>query len=204
MFATWKESYDKPRQHIEKQGHHFADKGPYSQSYDFSSGHVQMWELDHQEGWAPRNCCFWTVMLEKTLESPLDCKEIKLVNPKGNQPWILIGRTDAEAPTFGYLMRRADSLEKTPMLGKIQGKRRRRQQRMRWLDNITDSTDLSLTTLCEIVEDRGSWHAVVHGVAKSWTWLSDWTTTVEGVWSVGFSDKLFYCVFFHLFLLVGG
>ena len=81
------ESYDKPRQHIKKQKHHFADKGPYSQSYGSSSNHVQMWELEHKEGWVPKNWCFQTVVLEKTLESPLDCKESKPINPKGNQPW---------------------------------------------------------------------------------------------------------------------
>ena len=86
-----------PRQHIKKQRYYFANKGPSSQSYDFSSGHVWMWELDHKEGWALKNWCFWTVMLEKTLESPLDWKEIKLVKPKGHQPWIFIGRTDDEA-----------------------------------------------------------------------------------------------------------
>ena len=93
----WKESYDKPGQHIEKQRHHFADKGPCSQNYDFSSSHVQMWELDHKEGTVPKNWCFWMVMLEKTLESLLGCQEIKPVNPKGNQPWIFFGRTVAEA-----------------------------------------------------------------------------------------------------------
>ena len=98
MFASWKKSYDKPRQHIKKQRHHFANKGLYSQSYGFPSSHAWMWELAHKEGWAPKNWCFQTMMLEKTPESPLDCKEIKPVNPKRNQPWILIGRTDAEAP----------------------------------------------------------------------------------------------------------
>ena len=97
MLTPWKNSYDKPRQCIEKWRHHFVDKGPYSQNYSFSSSHVWMWELDHKEGWVPKNWCFWTVEMEKTLESPLDSKEIKLVNPKGNQPWIFIGRTDAEA-----------------------------------------------------------------------------------------------------------
>ena len=97
MFVPWKESYNKSRQHIKKQRHHFANKGLSSQSYGFSSSHVWMWELDHKEGWALKNWCFWTVVLEKTLESPLDSK-IKPVNPKGNQPWIFIGRTDAEAP----------------------------------------------------------------------------------------------------------
>ena len=93
------ESYDQPRQHIKKQGHYFADKGPSSQGYGFSSSHVWMWELDHKESWAPKNWCFWTVELEKTLESCLDSKEIKPVHPKGTQSWILIGRTDAKAET---------------------------------------------------------------------------------------------------------
>ena len=98
MFPPWKKSYDKSRQHIKKQRHHFADKDPYSQSYGFSSSHVWMWESDYKESWAPKSRCFWTVVLEKTLESPLDCKEIKLVNLKGNQSWISIRRTDDEAP----------------------------------------------------------------------------------------------------------
>ena len=96
MLAPWKKTYDKPRQHIKKQRHHFADKDPYCQSYVFSSGHVQMWDLDHRKGWVPKNWCFQIVVLEKTLESPLDSK-IKSVNSKGNQPWIFIGRTDAES-----------------------------------------------------------------------------------------------------------
>ena len=97
MLAPWKESDDKPRYHIKKQWHYFANKGLYSKSYCFSSSHVQMGELDYKEGWVPKNSCFWTVVLEKTLESSLESKEIKPVNPKGNQPWIFIGRTDAEA-----------------------------------------------------------------------------------------------------------
>ena len=97
MLSLWKESYDKPKQHIRKQRHHFANKSPYSQSYSFSSNHVWIWELDHKEGWALKNRCFRIVVLEKTLESPLNCKEIKLVNSKGNQPWIFIRRTDAKA-----------------------------------------------------------------------------------------------------------
>ena len=94
---SWEESYDQPRQHIKKQRHYFANKSPSSQDYGFSSGHVWMWELDYKESWAPKNWCFWTVVLEKTLESPLDCKEIQPVHPKGNQSWIFIVRTDAEA-----------------------------------------------------------------------------------------------------------
>ena len=95
--APWRKRYDKPRQHIKKQRHHFTDKGPSSQSYGFSSSYVWIWELNHKEGWAPTNWCFWTMVLEETLESPLDCKEIKPVNPKGNQSWIFIESTDAEA-----------------------------------------------------------------------------------------------------------
>jgi len=98
MFASWKKSYDQPRQHIKKQRHYFANKGPSSQSYGFSSSHVWIWELDHKESWALKNWCFWTVVLEKTLES-LGLKDIKPVNPKGNKSWIFIGRTDAEAQT---------------------------------------------------------------------------------------------------------
>ena len=98
MLAPWKKSYDQPRQRIKKQRHYFANKGPSSQGYGFSSSHVWMWELDHKESWAPKNWCFWTVVLEKTLGSPLDCKKIKPVHAKGNQSWIFIGRTDAETP----------------------------------------------------------------------------------------------------------
>ena len=96
MLASWKKSYDKPRQHIKKQRHHFANKGPYSQSYGFSSTHIQMWELDHKEGWAPKNWCFQIVVLEKILERPLDSKEIKPANRKGNQPRIITARINAE------------------------------------------------------------------------------------------------------------
>ena len=98
MLAPWKKSYDQPRQHIKKQRHYFTNKCLSSQSYGFSSGHVWMWDLDYKESWAQKNWCFWTVVLEKTLESPLDCKEIQPVHPKGNQSWIFIGSTDAETP----------------------------------------------------------------------------------------------------------
>ena len=99
MLTPWKESYDQPKHHIKKQRHYFANKGLSSQGYGFPSGHVWMWELDSEESWAPKNWCFWTVVLKKTLESPLDSKEIQPVYPKGNQSWIFIGRTDAEAET---------------------------------------------------------------------------------------------------------
>ena len=100
MLAPWKKSYVQTRQHIRKQRHYFANKGPSSQGYGFSRSHVWMWELDCEESWVPKNWCFWTVVLEKTLESPLSYKEIQLVHPKGNQFWIFIERTDAEAETL--------------------------------------------------------------------------------------------------------
>ena len=129
MLAPWKKSYDQPRQRIKKQRHYFANKGLYSQSYVFSSSHVWMWELDHKEGWAPKNGCFWAVVLEKTLESPLNYKEIQPVNLKEMSPeYSLEGlMLKLKLQYFGHLMWRADSFEKTLMLGKIEGRSRREQ-----------------------------------------------------------------------------
>ena len=126
MLTPWKGSYDWPRKHIKKQRHYFANKGPSSQRFGFSISRVWMWGLDYKESWAPNNWCFWAVVLEKTLESPLDGEEIQLVHPKGNESWIFIGRTDAEAetPILGHMMQRTDSLEKTLMLDKIEGGRK--------------------------------------------------------------------------------
>ena len=139
-----------------------------------------MCQLDHKESWAPKNWCFQTVVLEKTLESYLDCKEIKPVNPKGNQPWIFSGRTDAEAEA--PILQRVNSLEKTLMLGKIKGRRTSENQKMGWLDGIIDSMDMSLMKLRETVKNGEARSAAVHGITKSQTCLSDWTTT-EGILS---------------------
>ena len=148
-----------------------------SESYGFSSIHVWMWELDYKESWAPKNWCFWTMVLEKTLESPLDCKEVQPAHPKGDQSLMFIGRTGVEAETLILWPTDAKSwlIWKDPDAGKIEGGRRRGWQRTRWLDGITDSMDMSLSRFRELVTDREAWHAAIHGIVKSQTQMSNWT-----------------------------
>ena len=152
MFTPWKESYDQPRQNIKKQTHYFVNKGPSSQGYGFSSSPLWMWELDYKENWAQKNWCFWTVVLEKTLESPLDCKEIQPVHPKGDQPWIFIGRTHVEAENSILWPPDVKSwlICKDHNAGKDWRWEERGWQRMRWLDGITNSMGMSWV-------NSGSW-----------------------------------------------
>ena len=176
--AQWEKSYDQPRQHINKQRHCFANKDPSSQSHGFSSSHVRMWELDYKESWVPKNWCFWTVVLEKTLESPLDCKESQPVHPKGDQSWVFTERTDvkAETPILWPPDVKSWLIWKDPDAWKDweqEEKGTTEDEMVGWLNG------LGLGGLQELVMDREAWPAAVHGVAKTRTLLSNWTELTE-------------------------
>ena len=157
-----------------KRRDYFADQGPYSESFGFSSSHVWMWKLDHKESWAPKNWCLQIVVLEKTCTTRRSNQSIlKEISPEYSLEGLMLR---LKLQYFDHLMQRADSLEKTLRLGKTEGRRRRGQQKTKWLDSITDSMEMNWNRLQETVEDRAAWYAAVDGVTKSQTWLSNWTT----------------------------
>ena len=177
--TPWKKSYDQPRQHIKKQRHYFANKGPSSQSYGFSSSHVWMWELVYKESWVLKNWCFWTVVLRRLLRVPWTARRsnqsiLKEISPEYSLEGLLL---KLKLWYFGHMMQRMDSLEKTLILGKTEGKRRKGWQRMKWLGSITDSMDMNLSKFREIMEDTRAWYAT--GDNRGWDgWmasLTQWT-----------------------------
>ena len=169
MLAPWNKSYDQPRQLIKKQRHYFANKG--------LSSHVWLWELDCEESWALKNWCFWTVVLKKMLESPLDCNEIQPVHPKGVQSWVFIGRTDVEAETPILWPPDGKSwlIWKDPDAGNDWGRKEKgmpEDEMVGWHHRLNRH---GLGGLWELVMDREAWSSAVHGITKSRTWLSNWT-----------------------------